>query len=93
MSHFSLGKMYIWNSENTYGNVSYIVYLGQHHNMFEEQAKHSFIQKDDTIVVLEIYAANPVNGLIQDIKVLTNNGDLGWIRVHKFHFYQWKLVE
>lgn len=93
MSHFSVGKMYIWNSENTYGAISYIVYLGEHYDMFAEQAQNAFVQKDDTIVVLEIYAGNPINGLIQDIKVLTSNGDIGWIRIHKYHFHQWKLVD
>ena len=91
--HFSVGKMYIWDADNPYGSVSYIVYLGNHYDMFSEKSQNAFIQKGDTIVVLDLYAGNAANGLIQDIKVLTGNGDIGWIRVHRYHFYQWHLVQ
>ena len=91
--HFSVGKIYVWNYENTHGTISYIVYVGNHYNMFEEKSKVAFIEKGDTVVILELYALNSANNLIQDIKVLTNKGIVGWIRVHKYHLYQWKLVE
>lgn len=90
--HFSVGKIYVWNYENTHGTISYIVYVGNHYNMFEEKSKVAFIEKGDTIVVLELCQDTPSQSLIQDIKVLTNKGIVGWIRVHKYHFYQWKQV-
>mgnify|MGYP006292874359 CR=1 FL=1 len=69
---------------DTYHTVA----LGGREDMWTRRARYTKIQFGENVVVIEALSAVRYN----DIKVLTQAGEVGWIRTSKQFFKDWILV-
>lgn len=88
--HFSVGKLYLWRPKLTYFEN------GCEWDLWASPEENSFVGEStlinptiDPVVVLEI---NHLGDKLQNLKVLTSDGRIGWIRIHIDYADEWKMI-
>ena len=89
--HFCVGKLYLWRpTELTYYENGSEWDLRVWANPEENSGESTIINPTiDPVVVLEI---NHLGDKIQNLKVLTSNGKIGWIRIHIDYADEWNPI-
>ena len=89
--HFCVGKLYLWRPTE----LKYFE-NGSEWDLWASPEENSFVgdfalinPTIDPVVVLEI---NHLGDKLQNLKVLTSNGKIGWIRIHIDYADEWKMI-
>ena len=89
--HFCGGKLYLWRPTE----LKYFE-NGSEWDLWASPEENSFVgdfalinPTIDPVVVLEI---NHLGDKIQNLKVLTSNGKIGWIRIHIDYADEWNPI-
>ena len=88
--HFSVGKLYLWRpTKLTYfeNGCEWDLWTSPEDSFVGERALIN--PTIDPVVVLEI---NHLGDKLQNLKVLTSDGKIGWIRINIDYADEWKMI-
>ena len=77
-SPFVVGKLYNWKPTSSHFYV-----------VTDNEQEYSFHPKMNPVMLLEI---KRLNTDVVDVKVLTAQAEIGWIRVHELYYVDWKII-